>query len=278
MCDAPKQRQNSLRLRDQFLAAREATILHVQHHTPTRIQGAPFSAENDRKTPSRVLRGNRAAAGSADLPGPVGGSRPEDATALTDADFKAQLVHLIPHLRAFARSLLLGEGGDDLAQDAILRAWKSRVHFQAGTNLKAWVFTILRNQFLSDKRRSWRSLPLDPLVAEQTLVAHDDPSSREELLDVRGAMRLLPDEQREALILVGAAGMSYDEAAQIIGCPVGTIKSRVSRARAMLVQILEGRATGARVKVDVEATQVFNVMMDEAGVLRRELETNSRKV
>ena len=83
-----------------------------------------------------------------------------------------------------------------------MKAWKSRATYQPGTNLKAWVFTILRNKFISNKRRDWRSQPLDPGVAESTLVVHDDPSTREELLDVRNAMRLLPDVQREALILV----------------------------------------------------------------------------
>ena len=132
-------------------------------------------------------------------------------SATADATFKADLVLLIPHLRAFAYSMARRSIADDLAQEAMLKAWKSRATYKRGTNLKAWTFTILRNLFLSDARRSWRTQPLDPVVAENTLVANDDPFPSEELLDVRNAMQLLPDDQREALILVGPAGLSYEE-------------------------------------------------------------------
>ena len=120
----------------------------------------------------------------------------------------------------------------------MLKAWRGRAGFQPGTNLKAWTFMILRNQFLSDKRRSWRSQPLDPEIAERSLVAADNPAATLEVSDVRRAMMMLPDEQREALILIGAAGMSYEEASEICQTAVGTIKSRVSRARAALQIIL----------------------------------------
>ena len=157
--------------------------------------------------------------------------------------FKRDLVALIPHLRAFARTLC-GDAAaaDDLAQDAVMKAWDARSSFQMGTNMKAWTFMILRNQFYSEKRRSWRQSQLDQEAAERTLVATDDPASPIALDEMRLALGMLPSEQREALILVGAGGFAYEEAADICGCAVGTVKSRVSRARRALHGILEGGA------------------------------------
>jgi RNA polymerase sigma-70 factor, ECF subfamily len=157
-----------------------------------------------------------------------------------DAIFQRELVKLIPHLRAFARTLT-GDAAqaDDLAQDAMIKAWDARKSFQLGTNMKAWTFMILRNQFYSDKRRSWRQIQLDQEAAERTLVAVDNPESPLALDELRLAMAMLPDEQREALILVGAGGFAYEEAADICGCAVGTVKSRASRARKALQGILE---------------------------------------
>ena len=154
--------------------------------------------------------------------------------------FKRDLVALIPHLRAFARTLC-GDAAaaDDLAQDAVMKAWDARSSFQMGTNMKAWTFMILRNQFYSEKRRSWRQSQLDQEAAERTLVAADDPASPIALDEMRLALGMLPTEQREALILVGAGGFAYEEAADICGCAVGTVKSRVSRARRALHGILE---------------------------------------
>jgi RNA polymerase sigma-70 factor (ECF subfamily) len=159
--------------------------------------------------------------------------------AASEADFKLELVALIPQLRAFARTLC-GDAvaADDLAQDTVLKAWDARASFQMGTNMKAWTFMILRNQFYSEKRRSWRQTQLDQEAAERTLVAVDDPESPVALDELRLAMQMLPSEQREALILVGAGGFAYEEAADICGCAVGTVKSRVSRARRALQNIL----------------------------------------
>ena len=163
--------------------------------------------------------------------------------AASEATFKHDLVALIPHLRAFARTLC-GDAAaaDDLAQDAVLKAWDARSSFQMGTNMKAWTFMILRNQFYSEKRRSWRQSQLDQEAAERTLVAADDPEAPVALDEMRLAMSMLPSEQREALILVGAGGFAYEEAAVICGCAVGTVKSRVSRARRALQGILEAGA------------------------------------
>ena len=164
-------------------------------------------------------------------------------TPETDEAFKRELVGLIPHLRAFARTLA-GDpaAADDLAQDAMLKAWDARASFQMGTNMKAWTFMILRNQFYSEKRRSWRQSQLDQEAAERTLVAVDDPEAPVALDELRLGLAMLPPEQREALILVGAGGFAYEEAAEICGCAVGTVKSRVSRARRALHAILDDGA------------------------------------
>ena len=155
-----------------------------------------------------------------------------------DAVFKTDLIPLIPRMRAFARTLC-GDAtqADDLAQDALAKAWGSPASYTPGTNLKAWVFMIVRNQFYSDKRRSWRSSSLDPEVAERTLVAVTNPDAGLELDEMRRALAMLPVDQREALIMVGAGGLSYEEVGDICGVAVGTVKSRVSRARDRLALI-----------------------------------------
>jgi|HubBroStandDraft_1064217.scaffolds.fasta_scaffold410454_1 RNA polymerase sigma-70 factor (ECF subfamily) len=160
-----------------------------------------------------------------------------------DEAFRRELVGLIPHLRAFARTLC-GDptAADDLAQDAMLKAWDARASFEMGTNMKAWTFMILRNQFYSEKRRSWRQTQLDQEAAERTLVAVDDPEAPVALDELRQGLAMLPIEQREALVLVGAGGFAYEEAAAICECAVGTVKSRVSRARRALQGILESGA------------------------------------
>src|ERR1700744_4883394 len=167
-------------------------------------------------------------------------SRTVDEDPVRDEAFRRELVGLIPHLRAFARTLC-GDpaAADDLAQDAMLKAWDARASFQLGTNMKAWTFMILRNQFYSEKRRSWRQSQLDQEAAERTLVAVDDPEAPVALDELRQGLAMLPAEQREALILVGAGGFAYEEAAEICDCAVGTVKSRVSRARRALHAILE---------------------------------------
>lgn len=167
---------------------------------------------------------------------PARESRPE-----SDAKFKADLLELIPFLRAFARSLCGNpETADDLAQETLVKAWQARATFAAGTNLKAWLFTILRNQFYSDRRRAWRQAPWDQDAAERIPGLNGQQGWAAELSDTARALTTLSDEQREALILVGAGGFSYEDAARICGCAVGTVKSRVARARRALIAILEG--------------------------------------
>ena len=174
----------------------------------------------------------------------VSGDQAERPPVLDERDrdniFKHELTALIPQLRAFARTLT-GDAtqADDLAQDAMMKAWSARASFELGTNMKAWTFMILRNQFYSEKRRSWRQSQLDQEAAERTLVAPDDPMAPVALDELRQGLGMLPPEQREALILVGAGGFAYEEAAAICGCAVGTVKSRVSRARRALEAVLE---------------------------------------
>ena len=189
-----------------------------------------------------------------------------DLDSAGEAAFQQDLVALVPQMRAFARSLT-GDAAqaDDLAQDTLMKAWRNRTGFQTGTNMKAWVFMILRNQFYSDRRRSWRSTPLDPEVAERSLIANDNPTATLELDDLRQALNQLPATQREALILVGAGGLAYEEAAVICGCPVGTVKSRVSRARAALEALL---ASGDFVRDGAPAGAASRTLLADLDQLR----------
>jgi RNA polymerase sigma-70 factor, ECF subfamily len=189
--------------------------------------------------------------------GPNAGSDPK-----LEEQFKRELIGLIPHLRAFARTLA-GDpaSADDLAQDAMMKAWDARASYQMGTNMKAWTFMILRNQFYSEKRRSWRQTQLDQDAAERTLIAADDPESPVALDELRLSIGMLPAEQREALILVGAGGFAYEEAAEICGCAVGTVKSRVSRARKALQAILE---QGAYDRDGRPAGEAMRSILDDA--------------
>lgn len=182
--------------------------------------------------------------------------------------FRKDLTALIPHLRAFARSLCGNATlADDVAQDAMLKAWNKRTSFKPGTNLKAWTFTILRNQFYSIKRRSWRATSLEPEVAEQTIVSTDNQDDSMRLNELRRALDMLSDDKREAVILVGASGMSYEEAGEICDCAPGTIKSRVSRARNELETIM----TSGNFSVSpdgVSALDAMDAILDEADKLQ----------
>jgi len=164
---------------------------------------------------------------------------PEDKNALSS--LTDDLIAAVPMLRAFARSLSGNrDRADDLVQETLTRALANLDKFQVGTNLHAWLVTILRNQFYSEGRKKRREVEdVGGLLAGQLSVAPDQ-LGRLEMDDFRRALQTIPDEQREALVLVGASGFSYEEAADIVGVRVGTIKSRVSRARARLEEMLEG--------------------------------------
>lgn len=165
----------------------------------------------------------------------------------TDADkvFRDQLVALLPSLRAFARGLCRHrEMADDLAQDTMMRAWAARGSYTQGSNFRAWMFMIMRNQFYTTLRKNSRMTSLDPEVAERVLVSAPAQHDGINVDDVAKALQKLPVEQREVLMLVGANGVSYEEAAQIIGCAMGTVKSRLARGRAALALLIDGPAEG----------------------------------
>ncbi len=184
--------------------------------------------------------------------------------------FRTELVALIPHLRAFARSLTQDAvSADDLAQEAMMRAWAARESFQPGTNMKAWCFRILRNHFYTNKRRDWRIQPLAPADAEAALVSPDNPGDLLDLLAVRNALTLLQPDQREALMLVSAGGLAYEEAAEICNCAVGTIKSRVARARKMLTEILENNQSGFNSDPNASAANAFEDIIKQSGAIRQ---------
>ncbi|QDH32979.1 sigma-70 family RNA polymerase sigma factor [Porphyrobacter sp. YT40] len=160
-------------------------------------------------------------------------------SASEKSDFKRELTEVVPHLRAFARGLCgRPDVADDLVQETLLKAWAAQERFEPGTSMRAWTFVILRNAYLTDMRRNRFRGEYDEGVAERILTA---PAGQEEpihLSDLHRALLTLPAERREALLLVGAGGFSYEEAAAICGCAVGTIKSRVGRARAALSEML----------------------------------------
>ncbi|KKW91754.1 MULTISPECIES: sigma-70 family RNA polymerase sigma factor [Sphingobium] len=163
------------------------------------------------------------------------------AAILPDAEFKDKLGKTIPHLRAFARGLCGNpDTADDLVQETMLKAWAARNRFAAGTSFRAWTFTILRNHHFSQMRRKRFVGEWDDLVAERKLAAPAGQDMSVELRDMMRALTQLPDPQREALILVGAGGLSYEEAADIMGTAIGTVKSRVARGRAALEALMEG--------------------------------------
>src|SRR5687768_5610693 len=145
----------------------------------------------------------------------------------------------VPSLRAFAISLCgTVDRADDLVQETLLRALANIDSFQPGTNMSAWLFTILRNLFRSEYRKRRREVEDSDGSYAETLKSQPEQTARVEFQEFRTALAKLPADQREALILVGASGFSYEEAAEICGCAVGTIKSRVNRARTRLGQLL----------------------------------------
>jgi RNA polymerase sigma-70 factor (ECF subfamily) len=145
----------------------------------------------------------------------------------------------VPSLRAFAISLSGNvDRADDLVQETLLRAVANIDSFQPGTNMSAWLFTILRNLFRSEYRKRRREVEDTDGSYAESLKSHPEQEGRVELQEFRTALAKLPSDQREALILVGAAGFSYEEAAAICECAVGTIKSRVNRARTRLADLL----------------------------------------
>ncbi|MCC6471035.1 MAG: sigma-70 family RNA polymerase sigma factor [Alphaproteobacteria bacterium] len=160
----------------------------------------------------------------------------------TYAQLRRSLVGLLPDLRAFARSLERdGERADDLVQESLTRALAALHSFRPGTNMGAWTFTILRNVFYDQRRRQRREVSADPALVGSAEVLRIDPPQEGHLAvrDLRSAFWRLPPELREALVLVTMRGLKHEEAAKICNCAIGTMKARVSRARARLKADLE---------------------------------------
>lgn len=176
---------------------------------------------------------------------------------MSDA-FRDGLIGELPHLRAFAASLSGSiQLADDLVQDTAVKAWSNQDKFQEGTSLRAWLFTILRNSYFSMYRKKGREVQDVDGAFSARLAVVGGQESHVDLADFRAALATLPDEQREALVMIGASGLSYDEVAEIAGVPVGTVKSRVNRARAKLAALLS-----------IEGADDFGPSKAAAGVTR----------
>lgn len=182
---------------------------------------------------------------------------PPAADAVSLADPRDEIILYLAPLRAFAVSLSGSPAAaDDLVQDTIIKAWRHIDKFQTGTNMRAWLFTILRNTFYSDRRKHRREVPdPDGLHAARLLVmpAHDGKLA---LRDFQRAFLKLSAEHREVLILIGASGFTNEQAAQMMGVALGTVKSRTSRARKRLAELMgleEGEEVLARSDQETQA-------------------------
>ena len=160
-------------------------------------------------------------------------------TAPPEPEIRDALLAAVPSLRAFAISLCgQVDRADDLVQDTLMRALTHIHRFERGTNLNAWLFTILRNLFHSEYRKRRREVEDPDGSYAARLKVQPEQGSRLDFEDFRSALAKLPHDQREALLLVSAEGFSYEEAARITGAQLGTIKSRVNRARTRLAELL----------------------------------------
>ncbi len=167
--------------------------------------------------------------------------------------FRDSLIEQLPSLRAFARSLVQNRSAaDDLVQETVLKALKNEAKFKHGTNLRAWLFTILRNQYYTTLRKTRREVEDIDGRHAATLSVRPDQAGAIEMQAFQIAFAQLQPDQREALTLVGASDLSYEEAAAICGCAVGTIKSRVSRARKRLAELM-----GINSATDLSVVNVF---------------------
>lgn len=200
----------------------------------------------------------------------------------TDKTFVDELEAMIPQMRAFARGLCRNKDlADDIVQDACLKAWAARDRFIPGAPMRPWLFRIIRNLHTGHQRKAWRASSLAPEEAETTLTT---PGTQEWTCDfqvMQSALRHLPEKQREALITVLAAGFSYEEAAGIIGCSEGTVKSRVSRGREALVALMTktpANTAEGRLKLDASPENPLEELlaMHLSGALPAETEAPAR--
>ncbi len=178
--------------------------------------------------------------------------------------FRDQLIAAIPGLRAFGISLTSrSDRADDLVQETLMKAWKHHDSFEAGSNLKAWLYTILRNEFYTQIRKRSREVEDADGIYSGKVALQAEQHGHLDMADLQNALNLLPNDQREAIILVGASGFSYEEAAKICGVAIGTIKSRVNRARNKLSELL-----------DIKGEEDFAADRNSQAVLKRALPTD----
>lgn len=191
------------------------------------------------------------------------------------ATFESSLIAISPRLQRYARSLAQNvDAAEDLVQETLLRAWKARAQFVPDTSLSAWTFTIMRNLFFSARRRDRFHGPYDEFSSEAIIATDSNQDNVVDLAKVTNAMALLPEGQRQALHLVAIAGLTADEAADRIGTPVGTVKSRVSRARTNLKLLLSPQSL--RVSTVVEKLPV--VETHQRIVLKKKRNFNDRSL
>lgn len=194
-----------------------------------------------------------------------------DSKSLKDSDFRIALAAAIPPLRAYARMLSgNADTADDLVQETLVKAWVARDRFIPGSNIRAWTHVILRNVYFSLNRRARFKGEWNEFDADTLLAVSPRQDSHIALGDLMRAMQQLPVEQREALIMMGAGGMTCEEVAAICDCAIGTIKSRVARARSALRALLDGGQLVLR-RADRPESQVsaLDQIMHEAVSLGR---------
>ncbi|WP_370877768.1 sigma-70 family RNA polymerase sigma factor [Xanthobacter agilis] len=184
----------------------------------------------------------------------------------SEPPLRTQVLEFLPALRAFARSLTRNRTeADDLVQETLLKALANVDRFDPGTNLRAWLFTILRNTYYTDMRKRRRETEGLSVLAHQDSNVGPSQEWSMTLKSLQEALTHLPDDQREALVLVGAAGLSYEEAAEVCGCALGTIKSRVNRARTKLLVLMGAEATADVVEADAIALSTAHGGRNDSG-------------
>ncbi len=201
----------------------DAVLAHLGQHLRAR-----YEAPDDTTAPGRLTRL---------LDRLVAAMAGQD-EALT-AEVRAGLLAAVPNLRAYALSLARDrDRADDLVQETLLKGWQHRGRYEPGTNLEGWLTTILRNSFVGlHRKRAWEVEDPDEAHAAGLSVLPEQ-EARLEMQDMQAALERLPPEQREALLLVAVNGMSTEDVAALTGCAVGTVKSRVCRARSKLAGML----------------------------------------
>jgi RNA polymerase sigma-70 factor (ECF subfamily) len=213
-----------------------------------RVRSKP--AETQSRRPNRAAAASTARRAAAAPQPRAAESQAQQTQATRQAtrdDFAALFRECLPHLRAYARSLSRNaDVADDLVQDALLRGWAARSQFTMGTNFRAWMFTILRNRFLDECRNGRGREMRTGDLSSQDLVVGPTQEVVVEFDDMARAYWRLSPNHREIIMLAGAMGVSYEEAARIIGCPVGTVRSRLSRARTELHATLSARGSARR--------------------------------